>query len=78
VSEPTPEDICRDDCTSGCHATDCEHHGHPAAITGSQLERLTAAICRTQMACDGTCPDHVNGSTAIHGYFARAILKELT
>jgi len=33
MTEPLDEDICRDDCTSGCHATDCEHHGHATRAT---------------------------------------------
>jgi hypothetical protein len=28
MSERTPEAICADDCTSGCHADDCEQPGH--------------------------------------------------
>ena len=38
MSDPNAEAICRDDCTSGCHASDCEHHGHPPAQPAIDVE----------------------------------------
>jgi hypothetical protein len=48
------EAICAADCTSGCHTSDCEHHGHPdpfyCVVCGAALleERQFCADCEQE------------------------------
>jgi len=51
MTEPLDEDICRDDCTSGCHATDCEHHGHPATLAPDARLREAAQLLLDDLLC---------------------------
>jgi len=41
----TPEAICQTECTSGCHADDCEHHGHLPARSHQHIGPLGSITC---------------------------------
>ncbi len=64
-------DECDEVCTSGCHADDCEHHGHlplaarpdPVASEGLDVERLERAIAHSDVARTTwqDAKEHING-----------------
>jgi len=76
MTEPLDEDICRDDCTSGCHATDCEHHGHPARATLAPDARLREALT-SWYSTAASAPWHLVAMTRAGGIVAPDIPEAL-